>query len=77
MTSVWELFPYLIVGSERWDVDKKFRAQGKGLHAKYGKHGAAATVIHSLVKTFVHKKAFRTFGSSCNPRNMALPNVVS
>ena len=49
MIPVWAAFPYLIVGFERWDVDENLRAQMRGIHIKYGKHGAAGTVFHMYV----------------------------
>ena len=46
MVPVWEAFSYLIVGCERWNADENFRAQVRGIHAKYG------TVFHIFVDTF-------------------------
>ena len=43
---VWQAFPYLIVGSRPWGVDVE---RIRGLHAKYGKLGAAGTVFRVLI----------------------------
>ena len=52
MVPVWEVYPYLIVGCEPWDVDEFMREKLRGIHATHGKHGAAGTVFHIYVDTF-------------------------
>ena len=53
MIRVWEAYPHHIVGCEPWDADENMRAQVRGIHAKHSKHGAADTVFHIFLDTFV------------------------